>query len=86
MVRTALTACELRVVLHIQDVLDGKHGGRLISTGMEAFSCDQRSTESSHDAGDIRADNLHTGDALKAAEHGIIVKGTALNHHVPAQL
>ena len=83
---TALTARELRIILHIQDILDRKHGGSLIPACMEALARDQRGTESAHDAGNIRANYFHTGDALKASEHGIVVKGTALYDNVFTQL
>ena len=45
-----------------------------------------RATVSAHQAGNVRADDLHAHLFFKGAEHGFIIKGTALHHDLAAQL
>ena len=66
----------LVVYCQIVDLVDGEHRG--ISAILITLSCDQGSTESTHDTGDIRADRLTVGDFFKASQYGIVVEGTAL--------
>ena len=44
------------------------------------LSCDQSGSESAHDTGDVRTDNLAVSDLFQASQHGVIVKGSALYH------
>ena len=54
----------------------GQHG-RLLA--LIPFSCDQSRTESSHDSGDIRTDDLAFGNLFQASQYRIIIECTALN-------
>ena len=51
-----------------------------------AFPGNQGSAESSHDPCNVRPHCLTAGDLFKALQHGVIVKGTALNHHMLSQI
>ena len=53
---------------------------------MVALLCNQRRSKGSHDARDIRADSPAARDFLKASKHCVIVKGTALNHYMTAEI
>ena len=66
------------------DLFNGEHRGLLI--GGVALSCDQRRTERTHDAGDVRADGFAVGDPLKASENSVVVERTALYDDVASQL
>ena len=46
----------------------------------------QGSSERPHDAGDVRADSLAAGNPFKTPENGIVVKRTALNDNVFAEV
>ena len=46
----------------------------------------QGRTVSTHQTGNVRADDLHAHLFFKGAEHGFIIKGTALHHDLAAQL
>ena len=48
--------------------------------------CNEGSTESAHDTGDVRTDRLAVGDFFKAAQNGVIVEGSALDHDVLSKL
>ena len=50
-----------------------------------AFPGDQSRAESAHDTCDIRANGFTVRDFFKAAQNGIIVESTALNHDLFAQ-
>ncbi len=47
---------------------------------------DEGRAEGAHDAGNVRPDGVAAGDFLKAAEHGVVVEGSALYHHVFSQI
>ena len=51
-----------------------------------AFPGDKGSAECTHNAGDIRTDNLTAGNFLKAAQDGVIVEGAALDDDVAPKL
>ena len=51
-----------------------------------ALSCDEGSTEGTHDTGDIRTDGLAVGDLLKASENCVVVEGSSLDNDVAAEL
>ena len=53
---------------------------------MVALSGDQGCSEGAHDACDIRTDSPAAGDPLKAAEHGVIVEGSALHHYMASKI
>ena len=46
----------------------------------------QRRTEGTHNAGNVGAGSLHTGDFLKGAKHRLVVERAALHHDVFAQV
>ena len=82
----ALAAGELCVVLHRKNFLYGEHGGGFIAACVEALSGDECRSKRAHDACNIGAHNFHACDALEATEHGIVVKGASLYHHMMPQL
>ena len=51
-----------------------------------AVAGDQRRAEGAHQAGDVGAHRLRSGDALEGAQHRLIIEGAALHHNVAAQL
>ena len=51
-----------------------------------SFSCDESSSESTHDTCDIRTDTFTAGNLFKTAEHGIIVKSTTLYDDIFSEL
>ena len=70
-------------VLKVQQFLSGEQASGL--TGVMC-TCDQRGTESTHDSGNVRTDDLNPGDLLKSAQYGFIIEGTALNNDVGPEL
>ncbi len=68
--------------MQIFDLIKGEHGGLL---AVIAFSGDQSGAESTHDAGDIGTDDLAVGYLFKAAQYGVVIEGTALDHDVFAE-
>ena len=82
-VGTALTLCHAGLIFQVQELLIGEHLGLIAC--LEAFSGDQCSAESTHDACDIRAYRLTVCNLFEAAQHGIVVEGTALYHDIFTQ-
>ncbi len=80
MVRTSLTARKLRGVGKCVDLLDGEHTCLVVR--LVAFPCDQGSTKSTHDSGNIRTGGMYACDFLKAAQNGIIVECTTLYNDI----
>ena len=62
-------------ILQLFHLLFGEHGGFL---AFVTFSCDQGSTECSHDAGNVRTGNLTVCDFFQASQNCIIIESTAL--------
>ena len=75
---TSTTVCHRSCIFQLVDLFNGEHRGLLI--GGVALSCDQRRTERTHDAGDVRADGFAVGDPLKASENSVVVECTTLNN------
>ena len=76
-------------VFQTGDFIKRQHGGlpgAVRGLHVPALPSDQRRAEGAHDAGDVGAHGLAAGNFLKAAQHGVVVKGSALNHHVAAQI
>ena len=67
----------------IQDVVQGKSGAFLTVVTLPRY---QRRTEGTHNAGNVGAGSLHTGDFLKGAKHRLVVERAALHHDVFAQV
>ncbi len=78
-VATFLTArkrgleCKLIYFLRCEDITH--------IAAVPAVFCYQRRAEGSHYPSYIRTDNILAGDYLKAAQYGIVVKGSALNDY-----
>ena len=83
-VRTAFAVCHRGRVFQLIDLFDGEHRSLLICR--IALSCDQRRTERTHNAGDVRADGFAVGDPLKASENSVVVERTALYDDVASKL
>ena len=83
-VGAALALCHAGFKFQGIDLVNGEHGG-LIAGGI-VVPRDQRRAERSHDAGDIRTDRFAVCDFFKAAEHRIVIKGSALHHDLASQL
>ena len=83
-VGTALAASHGCLVGELIHFLGREHGRgialRIILTG------DQSRAEGAHDACDIRSYGLSSGYKLEGAEHGVVVKCTALDHDLFAEL
>ena len=47
---------------------------------------DQRRTEGTHDAGDIRTGDMGIEEILEGTEDGIVIEGTTLYDDVPAEI
>ncbi len=62
----------------------GEHGGLLAF--LPAVPGDEGGAESPHNAGNIRTHGLASGDFLKAAQDGVVVESTSLDHNISAQL
>ena len=63
------------------------HHCRSSLVGLLALAqAEQSRTVSAHQAGNVRADDLHAHLLFKGAQHGFIIKGTALHHDLAAQL
>ena len=73
----------LRRILQLQNVRDGEHGRSL---PRPAVASDQGRAERAHDACDIRAGGLDARDALKGAQHGLIVERAALHDDMAAHV
>ena len=84
MVVTVRTAAHGRIVIELQNLIDGEHICR--SCLFFPVSGDQSGSERAHDAGDIRTDGMTAGDPLESTEYRVIVKGTALHDNFVAQL
>ena len=70
-------------ICKVVDLLQRQHGGGLT---LIPLPCQQRRAEGTHNARNVGAGGLHTGDGLKGPQHRLIVEGAALHHHVGAQL
>ena len=66
------------------DLVNREHG--CLFSLFIPFSGDKRGAERSHDAGDIRTDGVAVRDLLKAAEHRVVIEGSALYHNVFSKL
>ena len=82
-VAAAGAARGLRRILQLQNVRDGEHGRSL---PRPAVTGDQGRAERAHDACDIRAGGLDARDALKGAQHGLIVERAALHDDMAAHV
>ena len=52
---------------------------------MVTVFCNQSSTERTHNAGDIRANDLYPGNLLEGAENCLIVEGSTLNDNMSSK-
>ena len=83
-VGTAAAARHGRLVFEIDDVVEREHGGlRAFHIALAGNEC---RAERAHDAGDVRTHGLAAGDALEAAEHGVVIERTTLNDDVFTQI
>ena len=62
------------------------HGRGGLVVFMALAQAVQGSAVSAHQTGNVRPDDLHAHLFFKGAEHGFIIKGTALHHDLAAQL
>ena len=62
------------------------HGRGGLVVFMALAQAVQGSAVSTHQTGNVRPDDLHAHLLFKGAEHGFIIKGTALHHDLAAQL
>ena len=83
-VGATLTLCHTGFILEGAEFFVGKHIA-LVAVFV-TFSCNQCSAEGTHDAGNIGTDGFAACDFFKAAQHGIIIEGTALNNDILAEL
>ena len=93
---TALTFCHTCGKGKGIDLVDGEHRcfrlfgieclSGLCFLFMEAFLCDQGSTESTHDTCNVRSDSFTARNDLKTSENRIIIKSTALYHDLFTKL
>ena len=58
----------------------------MVTCGVETFACDECRTERTHDTCNIGAHDLYAGNALEAAQYGIVIKCTTLYDHVFSKL
>ena len=65
------------------DFIQGQHGTFL--TGVVIFRR-QCCAEGTHQTGNIRAGDLHSGDILESPQHRLVVEGAALDHDVLPQV
>ncbi len=83
-VRAVLASGELCIDRKGIDLCDRKHGrSRPV---LVAFPGDQRGAESPHNTGNIRPYSMDARDFFKTAQHGIVIKRTALHDHFFAEL
>ena len=62
------------------------HGRGGLVVFMALAQAVQSSAVSAHQSGNVRPDDLHAHLLFKGAEHGFIIKGTALHHDLATQL
>ena len=84
LVGTAFTFGHGGGVFQSIDAVNGEH--RSLGSLLISFSCDEGSSECTHDTGDIRADSLTASDFFKTSQDTVIVEGTALNYNMVAEL
>ena len=82
-VGTALAFSHAGFKLQIYNVIKGKHGSFVAFR--KPLPGNKGGAKGAHDACNVRTDRLASGNFFKAAQNGIIVKGSALYHNVPAQ-
>ena len=82
LVVAALTAGHSGLILQRNDLVERQHGSCLV---LPALPRNQRRAEGTHDACDVGTHALTLRRALKGAEHGVVIEGTALHHDVLAE-
>ena len=82
-VLTAPAAGRRRRVGERGDFIQGQHCALL---SVVTLARDQRRAEGAHDARDIRAGGLHTRDALKGAQHRLVIKRAALDDDMASEI
>ena len=83
-VGAALAFCHGCGEFQLIDFVNGEHGR--LGILFVSFPGNQSSSESSHDSGNIRTDGFTACNLFKGTEHGVVVKGSALNHDMMSQL
>ena len=83
-IRTSAAFRHGRGVLHVLDLVDGKHG-RAFAVRVP-LAGDEGRAEGAHDAGDVRTDGLAVRDLLETPEDRVIVESTALYDDVVSKL
>ena len=77
---TSTTVCHRSCIFQLVDLINGEHSS--FCTFLMALAGDQRSTESTHDSGDIRTDGFAAGNLFEASKNRIIVESTTLYNDV----
>ena len=75
-VRTTAAFCHGSLVFQCFNLFNWEHGSAF--TILITFPCNQGSSKSPHDTGDIRTDCLTVCDFFKTAQNGIIIEGSSL--------
>ena len=67
----------------VQKLFQRQHGGFL---PLVVLPCNECCAERAHNTGNIRAHRFCPGNLFKCPQHSLVVEGSALHHHVAAQL